>query len=149
MDVSVYWPECTSCHCLCVRVISNQSTSRKPRHVSALSKLDTLLYKTHSKVLLALRYHVSGVILEIEGSVRQRYKRKLFTKKNSKKVCRCISFSKITHQMWCDYPFSQRNKVTKRAVRLRLEARGIGGGVVRQNLKKGRGVFINMVGGSS
>ena len=28
----------------------------------------------------------------------------------------CIkSLSKTTHQMWCDHPFSQRNKATKKA----------------------------------
>ena len=43
------------CVSVCVRVISNQSTSNKS-HVSDLSKLDTLLYKTHIKVLLLLRY---------------------------------------------------------------------------------------------
>ena len=43
------------CVCVFVCVISNKSTNKKP-HVSDLSKLDTLLYKTHSKVLLVLRY---------------------------------------------------------------------------------------------
>ena len=27
-----------------------------------------------------------------------------------------ISLSRITHQMWCNYPFSQQNQATKRAV---------------------------------
>ena len=44
--------------------------------------------------------------------------------------------SKITHQLWHDYPFSQRNKTTKRAVGLEVgedgEEKGVG-----QNLVKG------------
>ena len=35
-----------------VCVLSNKSTSKKPLYVSGLSKLDTLLYKTHIKVLV-------------------------------------------------------------------------------------------------
>ena len=54
MGVSVYCPECTVCLCFCV--ISNQSTSTKPHYVPDLSKLDNLLHKTHTKVLLVLRY---------------------------------------------------------------------------------------------
>ena len=38
--------------CLCVCVISNQSTTKKTHYVSDLSKLDTLLHKIYSKVLL-------------------------------------------------------------------------------------------------
>ena len=47
MGVSVYWPLSVLYMC----VISNQSTSKKPHHVSDLSKLDTLLHKTRFKVL--------------------------------------------------------------------------------------------------
>ena len=36
---------------LCVCVISNQSTSKNP-HVPDINKLDTLLHKTHSNILL-------------------------------------------------------------------------------------------------
>ena len=67
MGVSVYWPpECAVflcvcvcvcvcvCMCLCVYVIPNQNTSKKPHYASDLSKLDTLLHKIHSKVLLVL-----------------------------------------------------------------------------------------------
>ena len=50
MGVSVYLltPDCALC--VCVSVISNQSTSKKP-HVPDLSKLDALLHATHIKVL--------------------------------------------------------------------------------------------------
>ena len=43
---------------LCVYVVtmSNQSTSEKPHYVSDPSKLDALLHKIHSKVVLVLRY---------------------------------------------------------------------------------------------
>ena len=47
--------------CFSVLVISNQSTSKKP-HVSDLAKLDTLLYKTHIKVPLVLRYQHSTCV---------------------------------------------------------------------------------------
>ena len=48
-------------------------------------------------------------------------------------ICRSIiSVSKIVHQMWCDHPFSQGNKTTKRVVWVGIgdnrERRG-GGGV--------------------
>ena len=49
MGVSVYWPLSVLCVFVCVCVISNQSTSKKP-HLSGLSKLDALLHKTHIKV---------------------------------------------------------------------------------------------------
>ena len=54
MGVSVYWP--LSVLCVFVRVISNESTSKKPHYVSDLSKLGSLLHKTHMKILLVLRY---------------------------------------------------------------------------------------------
>ena len=66
MGVSVYWPECAVCLRVCVYVcvcscekdiLNQQSTSNKP-HVSDLSKLDALLQKTHSKVVLVLQYKV-------------------------------------------------------------------------------------------
>ena len=44
------------CVCVFVCVISDQNTSKRPNYVSDLSKLDALLYKTHIKVLLVLRY---------------------------------------------------------------------------------------------
>ena len=38
-------------------------------------------------------------------------------------MCRSIlSLSKIAHQMWCDYSFSQRNRTTERTVG--VEVRG-------------------------
>ena len=43
--------------CLCMCVISNQSTSKKTYYLSDLSKLDSLMHKTHSKVLLVLWYY--------------------------------------------------------------------------------------------
>ena len=49
MVVPVYWPLSVLC------VISNQSASKKPHCMSDLSKLDTLLHKTHIKALLVLR----------------------------------------------------------------------------------------------
>ena len=42
--------------CVLLCVISNQSTSKKLHHVSDLSKLNALLHKTHSNVLLVLWY---------------------------------------------------------------------------------------------
>ena len=53
--VLVHWPQSVQCVylCLCVCVISNQNTSEKLHYVSDRSKLDTLLHKTHIKVLLA------------------------------------------------------------------------------------------------
>ena len=57
MDVSVYCLLGVLCVFVCVVcVISTQSTSKKPHYVSDLSKLDLLLHKAHSKVLLVLRY---------------------------------------------------------------------------------------------
>ena len=91
--------------CLCM--ISNQSTSKKP-HVSELSKLDTLLHnKTHIKVLLVLRY---------QGST-------------------CVDpYHHSAHQMWHDHPFSIRNRTTKRTEEVRLEVTRKWG--VGQHLKK-------------
>ena len=59
------WVCCVSsfvCLCMCVCVcekdiLNQQSTSNKP-HMSDLSKLDALLHKTHSKVVLVLQYKV-------------------------------------------------------------------------------------------
>ena len=58
--VNIYFYGCltllaSECVSFRVCVISNQSTSKKT-YVSDLSKLDTLLHKTHRKVLLVLRY---------------------------------------------------------------------------------------------
>ena len=47
-----------------------------------------------------------------------------------------MSLSKITHQMWCDHPFSQRNNATKRAVGVEV---GGGGGGWKKFVKGGRG----------
>ena len=64
MGVPVYWPLRVLCVYMCV--MSNQSTSKKP-HVSGLSKLDALLHKTHSKVLLVLRYQDLRSIISIKS----------------------------------------------------------------------------------
>ena len=98
MGVSVAWPLSVLWVfvCVCVCVISNQSTSKNPYYVSNHSKLDTLLHKTHIKVLLVLRY---------QGST-------------------CVGpLSKIAHQMWHSYPFSQRNRTKERT-----EGLGVGEG---------------------
>ena len=80
--VSLLAPECASCVCVCV--ISNQSTSKKPHYVSDLSRFDALFHKTYIKVLLLLRYQ--GLI----------------------DMCRSIlSLTKIAHQMWYDRLFRQ------------------------------------------
>ena len=53
--VPVYWP--LSVLCVCVCVISNQSTSKKKTHyVSELSKIDALWPKIHIKILLVLKF---------------------------------------------------------------------------------------------
>ena len=67
--------------------------------MSNLTKLDTFLHKTHSKVHLIQRY---------KGLTWCRF---------------IISLSKITHQMWCDHSLSQREQW---AVEVEEEA---GGGV--------------------
>ena len=54
--VSLLATECAVCVYVFVCVISNQSTCKKPHYLSDLSKLDTLLHKTHIKILLELRY---------------------------------------------------------------------------------------------
>lgn len=69
---------CTYCVSLFVCVISSQSSGKKTCYVLDLRKLDALLRKTHSKVLVL--------------SWRSTYE----------------------DHMWCDQPFIQRNKVTKR-----------------------------------
>ena len=104
--VTLLVPECVVsllCVCVCVFVFvcvcvrSNQSTSKKLHHVSELSKLDVLLHKTCIKVL---------------------------------KLNMCtsmISLSKIAHQVWCDHPFSQRNKTAEWSVGWVLEVTGKGG----------------------
>ena len=58
----IYMAECAFCRCLCVCVILNQSTSKKPHFLSDLSKLDTFLNKTYSKVLLVLRHQGSTYV---------------------------------------------------------------------------------------
>ena len=96
--VSLLVPECAVCVCVCV--ISNQNTSKKPHYVSDLSKLDVLLHETYIKVLLELRY--------IGRSI--------------------LSLGKIAHQMWRDHPFSQRNRTTERTVGVGLGGdRKVGG----------------------
>ena len=57
-------------------------------------------------------------------------------------MCRSILLSKIAHQIWYDYPFSQRNRMTKRTVGMGLGGdRGVDGG--GQHLKRvGEGYAI-------
>ena len=81
------WVCCVSLF-MCLWVILNQSTSKKPNHVSDLSKLDASLHKTRIKVL---RLHLCTSM---------------------------ISLSKIAHQMWRNHPFSPRNKTTEWAARM-------------------------------
>ena len=52
--VSLLAPECAECICLCVFVcvVSNESTSKKPHYLPDVNKLDTLLLKTHIKILM-------------------------------------------------------------------------------------------------
>ena len=118
---------CCECLCVCQCVISNQSTSKKSYYVSGLSKLDTLLHKTHIKVLLALRYQCSTCVHPL------------------------LSLSKIAHQMWRNHPFSHRNRTMERTVGVGVGGdREVGwgnGGVCGKNLKKGggrqyRGIFM-------
>ena len=74
-----------------MRVIANQSTSKKPLYVSDHSKVDALLHNTHQGP--------SG------------------TKVPRRDICRSIlSLSKIAHQMWRDNPFSQRKRTTEKTV---------------------------------
>ena len=57
MGVSVYYyqlPVRVVCLCVYEREISNQSASKKLHYMSDLSKLDALLHKICSKVLLVL-----------------------------------------------------------------------------------------------
>ena len=104
------------CFDVCLCVISNQSTSKKPHYVSGHSKLDTLLHKTHIQVPVVLRYQGLTCVDPL------------------------LSLSKIAHQMWRDHPFSQRNWATERKLGLGVVVnRGVGGGS-GQNLKKGREV---------
>ena len=42
-----------------------------------------------------------------------------------------ISLSKLKYQMWCDNPFSQRNKTIKRAVGIE-----VGGDEARERMEK-------------
>ena len=86
------------CFDVCLCVISNQSTSKKPHYVSGHSKLDTLLHKTHIQVPVVLRYQGLTCVDPL------------------------LSLSKIAHQMWRDHPFSQRNITTEGAVGV-----GVGG----------------------
>ena len=63
-------------------------------YVSDLSKLDALLHKAHTKVLLVLP---------------------------RPDMCRLIlSLSKIAPQMWYDHPFSYGNMATERTVEVRV-----------------------------
>ena len=99
MGMSVYWPLSVLCIFVSVFVcvIPNQSTNKKPQWVPDFNKLNSLLHKTYTKVLR----------LDMSRSI--------------------ISLSKITHQMWRDHPFIQRNKTTERAVGWGLEVTGKGG----------------------
>ena len=63
--------------------------------MSDFNKLDTLLHKISIKVLLVLMYQ------GYQGMCS---------------MCICASLSKIAHQVWCDHPFSQRNRTIERTV---------------------------------
>ena len=93
MGAPIFLPLCVLRLFLCVCETSVQITNKKPQHVSNLSKLDTLLQKNMQ-----------------QGPSD--------TKIASLGMSRFIILSKITHQMWLDHAFSQRNKVTERAARL-------------------------------
>ena len=70
MGVPVYWPLSVLCVCVCVCMYvcvyvcvcvcvcdsEIKSEHQQKTHVSGLSKLDALWHKTHTKVLLTLRY---------------------------------------------------------------------------------------------
>ena len=93
--VSLLAPTCAVCLYVSVFVCdikSEYQKSKNPHYLSDLHKLDELLHKTE------------------EGSSG--------TKVPRLDICRSIAaFSKITHQMWRDHSFSQRNKTTKRPVK--------------------------------
>ena len=118
--VSLLAPECTVCLWVCVCVCEcdiKLKHQSKPHYFSDLNKLVKLLHKTHIKVLRL-------------------------------DMCRSIiSLTKITHQMWRDHPFSQRNKTTERAVRL-----GAGGSKEREGelskiWKRGEGTWLGNIWG--
>ena len=78
--------------CVCVFVISKQSTGKKPHYVSDVSKPD---------LSNSVNTHQSP-----SGSKVPRLD-----------MCRSIlSLSKIAHQIWHDQPLSQRNRTTGRTV---------------------------------
>ena len=63
MNVLVYWSPRQLCAFVCVScVLSNQSNNQKPHWVSDHSKLDTFWHKTHSYILLILRYQGSTCV---------------------------------------------------------------------------------------
>ena len=90
MEVSLLTPMCVCRVFVCVCDIKSWSTSKKSQYASDLSKLDALLHKTYSKNTMVPRSSTGRSI---------------------------ISLTRITHQMWCDHPFCQRKKATKRAVK--------------------------------
>ena len=111
MGVSFYCP--LSVLCVSVCVILNQSTSKKPHYVSNSVNL----------VPCCIKYTHQGLSVTMVPRFD---------------ICRSIiSVSKIVHQMWCNHPFSQGNKTTKRVVWVGIgdnrERRGGSG----QNLIKG------------
>ena len=52
-------------------------------------------------------------------------------------ICRSIlSLNEVARQLWCDHPFSQRNRTTKRTVAVGVGGdRELGGGFERETLK--------------
>ena len=100
MGVSVYWP-LLSVLCVCVCVCDIKSEYQQKVTCVRPHKLDTWMHKTQQVP--------SG------------------TKAPRPDICRSIKLSKITHQMWLDYPLNQRNKATKESSGWwRLEATGNG-----------------------
>lgn len=88
------------CVFVCGHLISNYSTRKQLHYVLDLSNRDGLMSKNTQQ-------GPSG------------------TKVPRVDMCRSIiSLSKITYNMWCDHPFSQRNKTTKRAVKVEVGGEG-------------------------
>ena len=52
-----------------------------------------------------------------------------------------MSLNNLTHQMWRDHPFSERNKATKRAVGAEVGSEGVDK-ICKKGGRQYRGVFI-------
>ena len=107
--VSLLVPECAGYLCIYVCVISNQITTKK-RHVSDLSKLDTLLHKTKES-----RTGTKVPRLDIYRSIKP--------------------LSEITQQMWHNHPPIPSKKQDIKNI-IGGVGSGQGAGEVGQNFKK-------------